>query len=226
MELKQYVGAALKYIVVEPDDYDPNREYPLIVLLHGFGSHMGDLASLASNIDRHHYLYVCPNAPISIDIGLGQVGYAWADFVGGTKEERNIQTSEAETSLVTVLEEVRADYRVSSVLVGGFSQGGMVTFDFVLPRANEFIGAFALSSRLEWPDSLVQRLSDSRELPIFMSHGTADTVIPVIEARTSCQVLESWGYTPVYKEYSMGHEINVDLIEDLRLWISDQLTSM
>ena len=102
----------------------------------------------------------------------------------------------------------------------------MVTFDFVLPRANEFIGAFALSSRLEWPDSLVQRLSDSRELPSFMSHGTADTVIPVIEARASCQVLESWGYTPVYKEYSMGHEINVDLIEDLRLWISDQLTSM
>ena len=226
MELKQYEGASLKYIVVEPDNYDSNREYPLIVLLHGFGSHMGDLAGLAPSIDQNRYLYVCPNAPISIDIGLGQVGYAWADLIRGTVEERNIQTDEAETSLVTVLEEVRADYRIASVLVGGFSQGGMVTFDFALPRANEFIGAFALSSRLERPDSLVQRLSESRELPIFMSHGATDTVIPVIEARAAYQILESWGYAPVYKEYSMGHEINADLIEDLRLWISEQLGSM
>lgn len=226
MEVKQYEGAALNYIVVEPDSYDPNRKYPLIVLLHGFGSHMGDLASLAPNIERNHYLYVCPNAPISIDIGLGQVGYAWADLIGGAEEERNIQTDQAETSLVTVLEEVRASYRIASVLVGGFSQGGMVTFDFALPRAHDIRGAFALSSRIERPDSLIQRLPESRELPIFMSHGTADTVIPVIEARTAYQILESWGYVPVYKEYSMGHEINADLIEDLRLWISDQLDNM
>ena len=53
-------GGSLEYVAVYPVDYEPDTAYPLIVLLHGFGANMHDLAGLASHIDSHNYVYVCP----------------------------------------------------------------------------------------------------------------------------------------------------------------------
>ena len=50
MEAKEHKGKTLKYLAIEPDGYDPNRRYPMIILLHGFGAHMGDLAGLTPAI--------------------------------------------------------------------------------------------------------------------------------------------------------------------------------
>ena len=70
-------GGSLEYVAVYPVDYQPERAYPLIVLLHGFGANMHDLAGLASFIDSRSYVYVCPNAPLPVQLGPGFTGYAW-----------------------------------------------------------------------------------------------------------------------------------------------------
>ena len=52
------------------------RSYPMIILLHGFGAHMGDLASLAPAIDPTGYVYIFPNAPIPFrDRSRNATGY-------------------------------------------------------------------------------------------------------------------------------------------------------
>ena len=80
MKVTEHAGSALKYLAVEPEGYEPGKPYPMIVLLHGYGSHMGDLASLCPVIDRIGYVYICPNAPLPLGMGFGSSGFAWAPF--------------------------------------------------------------------------------------------------------------------------------------------------
>lgn len=77
MQTKRYEGSTLQYLAIEPDGYDPARKYPMIILLHGFGAHMGDLAGLAPAIDAAGYVYICPNAPIPFQIGPSMTGFGW-----------------------------------------------------------------------------------------------------------------------------------------------------
>ena len=63
---------------MEPDGYRDGRSYPLVILMHGYGSNMSDLAPLAPMISREGYLFAFPNAPIRLDFGLGMIGYAWS----------------------------------------------------------------------------------------------------------------------------------------------------
>ena len=44
MRAESHEGSGLKYLTVLPDDYDSERSYPLVVMLHGFGANMQDLA--------------------------------------------------------------------------------------------------------------------------------------------------------------------------------------
>ena len=75
MKTERHQGNHLKYLTLLPDDYQEDVTYPLVIMLHGFGANMEDLAGLAPAIETEGYVYACPNAPIPFDLGLGQVGY-------------------------------------------------------------------------------------------------------------------------------------------------------
>ena len=62
---------SLQYICVEPDNFDSNKKYPLMLVLHGFGANMQDLAGLTPMISSTDYVYICPNAPLEFELGFG-----------------------------------------------------------------------------------------------------------------------------------------------------------
>ena len=218
MEAREYQGTVLRYIVVEPDDFDPERPYPLVVLLHGFGASMRDLVGLSPSIDRSGYLYIFPNAPIEMTIGYGMMGYAWTTIGPGSSPD---EAARAEAMLEALVEEVGQRYGVGEgrMVLGGFSQGGMMTYRYGMPNPELFAGLVVLSGGVNGQDELRDRLPAHRDQPIFISHGTEDGVIPVEEARRSLRFLKEEGYTPEYREYSIGHEIGHEVVQDLREWI-------
>ncbi|MCH7653629.1 MAG: hypothetical protein IIB14_08140, partial [Chloroflexi bacterium] len=107
MESKQFEGKTLKYLAIEPDGYAAGADYPMVVLLHGFGANMGDLAGLCPAIDPEGYVYICPNAPLSVEIGMGVTGYAWTP-PGDNRTSDDID--EAESLLAGLIEEVTDQY--------------------------------------------------------------------------------------------------------------------
>ena len=217
MEAKQHEGRSLRYRVVEPDGYRRDREYPLVVLMHGYGSHMGDLIGLLPMMDTRSYLYVFPNAPIRMEVGYGMHGFAWSEPPEGQFDA----DGSAEEQLGVFIDEVmeRYDLRPGNAVLGGFSQGGMLAYSFGLPRPDEFRGVVALSSRIPGRGDLDTRLPARRDQSIFISHGTLDTVIPVEAARSSSAFLEANGYKPEYNEYEMAHQITEDVLQDLAAWL-------
>ncbi len=221
MNARRIEGNSLTYLVVEPDDYDDTLDYPVVTLLHGFGASMTDLAGLSPSIHRTGYLYLFPNAPIPLQIGQGMVGYAWTPPGGGSESEA--AGERAEELLAGFFEEVEQRHGGTDggIVMGGFSQGGMMTYRFGLPRPDKFAGLVVLSGRVPSPEGMAARLPERRDQHIFVAHGVRDAMIDVADARASLEFLESNGYAPKYGEYGMGHEINGDVMADLVPWLSD-----
>ena len=218
MQSNHFEGKTLKYLAIEPEGYTPGGDYPMVVLLHGFGANMDDLAGLCPAINPEGYVYICPNAPLSVEIGMGMAGYAWTP-PGDNRTADDID--EAESLLAGLIEEVTAQYdvRPGNMILGGFSQGGMMTYRYGLPNPQLFAGIMALSTRVPDADEMRKRLPEKRTQPIFISHGHLDQMISIEEGQGSRDFLEAEGYRPEYREYAMGHEISQEVLSDVVTWI-------
>ena len=65
MQSEKHQGKDLQYLTVLPDEYDDARRYPLVIMLHGFGANLQDLAGLAPVINI--FLYNArPSIPFSL----------------------------------------------------------------------------------------------------------------------------------------------------------------
>ena len=222
MQTKRYEGSTLQYLAIEPDGYDPARKYPMIILLHGFGAHMGDLAGLAPAIDAAGYVYICPNAPIPFQIGPGMTGFGWTP----PRDARRADDMErAADMLAALVDDATSQYptETGQIVLGGFSQGGMMTYRCGLPNPHIFKGLAVLSGVAPDVDALRQHLPDERAQPIFVVHGTTDMVLPIDSARDAVAFLRAEGYQPQYAEYPMAHEISQQTLTDLAAWIKNVL---
>ena len=226
LQAKQLQGKTLHYIAVEPDGYDLDRTYPMIILLHGFGAHMGDLASLAPAIDAENYVYIFPNAPIPFEIGPGATGFGWTYPRHIPQELRRADDVDAVVEMLAVLvDEVTESYAIEQgqAILGGFSQGGMMTYRYGLPNPDIFKGLAALSAVAPDEDTMRGKLPADRSQPIFIAHGTSDMVIEVQMAKDTLEFLRAEGYQPLYNEYPMAHEISQQTLTDLAQWIRQTL---
>ena len=204
----------LAYTAVVPRGRGKEAENRAIILLHGYGSHMGDLAGLAQTIGDNKYMFFCPNAPIEIDIGYGQKGYSWyaMEPSAGTAK-----VDEAIVYLDATLTEITARFNInrSDLVIGGFSQGGMLAIHAGLASGITFKGVIAMSAKLVSESSIM-----STQTPVFISHGSNDQVVSGNEGRRARDVLESAGHIVTYREYPMAHEINSVCLKDLNTWLN------
>ncbi len=225
MKAEQHQGKHLTYLTILPDDYDPQVSYPLVIMLHGFGANMQDLASLAPAIEQQGYVYACPNAPITFELGQGRQGYGWMPPRGAATPEDILR---AEGLLHGFFEEVFEQLKVApgQTLLLGFSQGGGMTYRCGLGRPDTFAGLVALSASLPDPEALKEQLPPDRNQPIFVAHGRLDPLVSMESARATRKFLESERYQPDYHEYDMGHEIPMQVLQDLIPWMIGVLPPM
>ena len=219
MKAEIYDGSGLQYITIVPDEYDSDSAYPLVVMLHGFGANMQDLAGLAPAINDTGYVYACPNAPIPFELGPGQTGFGWmTPRGGGTPEE----TANSEQLLSDFFDTVFEQFNVmpGQALLLGFSQGGGMTYRCGLGRADKFAGLAALSATLPDSDELLARLPSERKQPIFIAQGRYDQMVSEDTAHSAKTFLENNGYSPDFHLYDMGHEISGEELGDLVPWMA------
>jgi phospholipase/carboxylesterase len=222
VEAHEHQGSQLKYLTVHPDNYDPNKKYPMIIMLHGFGANMQDLAGVAPVLHPTGYVYAFPNAPEAMELAPGMIGYSWTH-----PERRRDPEEDAKTRVMLneFFREVMEQYNVEpgNVVLGGFSQGGRMAYACGLGKPDLFAGIMALSAAVFDTDPLLEQLPAERTQPVFIAHGDVDMTVAVDQARMTKAFLESEGYQPVYNEYPMGHEISRSLLSDMTTWLKDVL---
>ena len=145
---------------------------------------MSDLAGLSPAIHTTGYVFIYPNAPIPMQVALGVMGYTWTPPEDSGTEEDTINVQEM---LELLFEEVQERYNVEpgNILLGGFSQGGMMTYRCGLSRPDLFAGLVILSSRIPSDEELINNLPEDRNQPIFVAQRTSYLTISVTDARHS-----------------------------------------
>jgi len=187
--------------------------FPTIVTLHGWGASAHDLLGLAPFLQRGSALVLCPEGPVSFEIGPGVVGHGWFPlaFQRGADLLRRF------------LDEAVARYPIDrrKLVLLGFSQGGVMAYDIALREPRRFAGLVALSSWL--PAPLVPPKQPEHEgFPVLVVHGTEDPMIPVERARESRDALIRLGVGLTYREFEMGHEIRPEALRDLVRWLDEK----
>lgn len=207
-----------EYIIVEPSLVNPNTKYPLIFLLHGYGSNMYDLANLCEYIDSDKYIYICPNAPFKMDIGYESKGFSWFDL---EKNDISAEKNHYCNLIIKLINLIDKEYNIdlNKMILGGFSQGAMVTYDFGFSMHNYFAGLLAMSGKLRDKESFMYIDKNNPDEKIFISHGLYDNVISVNEGREANKILVNRGFEVEYNEYPIAHEISFDVINDMKIWI-------
>jgi phospholipase/carboxylesterase len=188
---------------------------PTVVLLHGRGADAHDLADLAPLLDSPPGCrFVLPNAPKPFEPYPGMaMGWTW--FEGWPPEHRSLV--ESRVTLIRFLEELQSRHPGQPLIVGGFSQGAMMSLDAGLRLSTPPAAIIALSGGLY--DRDLPPLRPLSGIPIYMAHGTDDDVVPVNYARRARTQLEGAGFSVVYDEYPMAHQIVQEEIDRLREFI-------
>lgn len=191
----------------------------LLLLLHGYGAHEGDLLGLVPHLDARLFC-VSARAPYALDFG----GFAWFNIEIGAEGVR-FDFAAAEKPLAQVLslvDALRQAHRPARIFIAGFSQGASMALAAALKRPRDFAGAIALSGLCS-PAMLPEDAASVRGLKVFMSHGRSDPVIPIAQARASRNLLTPLGLDLQYKEYDMPHAIAPPCLADLDAWLRAQL---
>ena len=197
-----------------------------LILLHGRGATEADLHPLLDLLDpEHRLLGICPGAPIS---GIPPGGRHWyvVREVGSPDRETFMEAVPMGGSLLDgVLEERGIPW--ARTVIGGFSQGCVVSLALGLGTGRDapagILGMSGFLPRVDgWPLD-----TDSRPgLPVWLSHGSLDEVIPVEFGRAARDALEGGGLEVSYRETACGHSIDPALLPDIELWLAQRLPSI
>lgn len=221
MSLYYYLIALLpffnmQYLIHEPTI--PSDKKKALILMHGVGSNEQDLFSLAAYLPRDYYI-ICPQGQFP----MGNNRYAWysVDFSTGKPVYNQEQEASSRAQIREFVAQMKAQYKLDEVYVGGFSQGAIMSYTIGLSEPSLVKGIIILSGRLleEVKPALQQQ---APQLQVFVAHGTQDGTLGIHYARAAKTYLEGLHVHLSYHEYNMGHQINQQVLQDLNSWLAAQ----
>ena len=180
----------------------------LLVLMHGVGSNERDLIGLAEHIPPRFYV-VSLRAPYR----MGPGSFSWFDFSmepNGARTIDEAQEAQSRALLAQVLESAAQQLEIAPerVVVGGFSQGGIMALSLLLTRPELVQAVMVWHGRL-LPEILPHSApADAlRGRQLWVSHGTQDPVIALAHAQAIRQHMAALPVRLTYEEFASQHEI-------------------
>jgi phospholipase/carboxylesterase len=188
-----------------------------LVLFHGRGADEHDLLPLLDALDpERRFVGATPRGPLSLPPG----GAHWYVLAGiGTPDSRTFHASYAAAS--EWLDGFLGEHGVGRdrLVLGGFSQGGVMTYSLGLGQGLPRPAALAVFSSF-MPTVSGFELDLSPPLPpVAIGHGRLDSVIGVEWGRQARETLEAAGAEVLYRETPMHHQLDPEFVRDVAGWL-------
>ena len=176
---------SIQFNLILPPDYKPEKRHPLLISLHGAGGKGADMIPFwKSAAAKHGVILCCPKS----------VGVTWSK----TDVPR----------VPRIVEYLIKTYSIDSrkILLGGFSDGGMFTYCLGLQRPDLFHYLNPMSGG--YTDEFLRRLPTIQPVPIFITHGRKDDVIPDYSSKKAVNALKRYNFPITYvEEPNAGHNM-------------------
>ncbi len=196
-----------------------------VIWLHGLGADGHDFEPIVPELRLPAELplrFVFPHAPVRpVTINGGMAMRAWYDIVSldatGRADAGGVRDSTALLEALIDRERERG-MDAARIVVAGFSQGGAIAINAALRAEEQLAGLMALSTYIALPGELAESTA-SRDLAVFMAHGSFDPMIPMHWGRASADRLIAAGFDVEWHDYPMAHAVCPQEIQDIRAWL-------
>jgi phospholipase/carboxylesterase len=190
-----------------------NSTAPLVVLLHGRGSHEREIIALADRLPQD-LAYAAIRGPIPET----STGYTWfVDQGAGKPLPKSLRTG-----LDTFrhwLDDAAPPHR--PVVLAGFSSGAVFAGGLVLDDPDRYAGVALICGTLPFAAGVPMPSGRLDDLPVFVAQGDHDTVIPRdLQIRTWEYLRNESGAAVTARRDLAGHEISPATLTALGLWLS------
>lgn len=196
-----------------------------VIWLHGLGADGHDFEPIVPELHLPAELplrFVFPHAPVRpVTINGGMAMRAWYDIISLDAEGRADAAGVHESTAILeelIAREIERGITADKIVIAGFSMGGAIAINTALHTKENLAGMMALSTYLPLP-SEVEGSEGSRDLPVFMAHGSFDPMLPMQWGKLSAERLSETGFTVEWHEYPMVHAVSPEEIRDIREWL-------
>lgn len=196
------------------------REPWLLVLMHGVGSNEQDLFGLARLMPpQFHVLSLRAPYVLSPD------AYAWFEFQILANGERQINEEQERESRFLVGEMIASAGKqlgvpAERIVVGGFSQGGIMALSLLLTQPASVRAAMVWHSRLL--SQVVPHIAPPEAFEgkaLWVSHGSADNVIPPSAAQATRELARTLPLALSGSDFPGAHEIRPAELQGTLAWL-------
>lgn len=220
-------GNTLPYEVMFPKDYDKSKQYPLLVFLHGAGERGNDNEKqlthgkdfLINNFySKYPAIVIAPQCPLDSYWSNVQSNAVAGERI--FKFDITNDPSKAMETLKYLINEWLGSGKINTkrVYAGGLSMGAMGTYELLWRMPDQFTAAFTICGG----GNIENVMSSTYNIPIWIFHGAADSVVPVQASRDMFRALTDAGNNVKYTEYKgVDHNSwdNVFQNNDLATWL-------
>jgi predicted peptidase len=202
-------GDSLQYRILFPEDDDKNKDYPLVLFLHGSGERGNDnekqltngahLFLTTENRKNHPAIVIFPQCPKDkywIDIGIREKlrGKGEPDFVESIKSPAEVLATVHELMDQTIQTK---QVNKKQVYVMGLSMGGFGTFETLARWPETYAAAVAICGG----GNIALTKNYAANTAIWITHGTKDEVVPVMLSQRIYHALKEQGAEVRYTEF-------------------------
>ena len=198
-----------------------------IIWLHGLGADKHDFESIIPYLGLPQNLavrFIFPDAPVKpITVNGGMRMRAWYDVrsmsINEEEDGKGIRES-AQYISTLVATQVKNGISPARIILAGFSQGGAIALFQGVREHPPLGGIIALSAYLPLTESFEKEsISQLQAVPVFIGHGTDDTVVPAELGAFTRDLLANRGVDVEFALYPLAHSVSDAEIKDLGKWI-------
>lgn len=203
-------STSMAYMLYVPESYNPQKEYPVVMFLHGAGQKGSNFEHITQwGESRSQILYMLVNDPIyreNVIIYAPQCssGDVWAADSWDTGIYDFASTPErtsAKLAMGCLQKEILDKYSVDTdrLYLAGYSMGAMGVWDYLARYPDTFAAAMPVSGLTDV--KIADRYVD---IPIWTSHAVNDVTVPPVGTQSMVKKLRELGGYIHYVEYETG----------------------
>lgn len=215
--------------ILSPLHFSAEKKYPLVVFLHGSGERGNDNesqlkwgASLfldSANREKYPAIVVFPQCHGDSSWSV-RVKNKAADSSGLYRFPMDVQPTRPLQMVMAFIDTLinSGIVDMKRIYIGGLSMGGFGTFELLWRRPQLFAAAFPICGGGNPASAKLY----GKQFPIWIFHGTDDTVVPPVNSRTMVTALRDAGARVKYTEYpGVKHDswVNAFAEPDLLPWL-------
>lgn len=198
------------------DGPGPAQSKPLLIVLHGRGDTMAPFTELQEELQLPELSLLLINGHRT----LGD-GFAWCSLNpsrgAGLLKSRNLLTE-------LIHELIAAGWNQKNIFLFGFSEGAIVASDFVMNTDLQIGGLISVSGCINLGPNWETHIREAaRKVPILMTHGWDDDILPLEDTLIQAQQLEAAGLNIDWRTFTKGHDFeDPKELKIIRNWLIQQ----